>query len=129
MAENDLESFNWRPFCFLAAILFFTFWLRVVKIYFHAKFRPSSSKIERFSGHFVFWRPFCFVAAILFLAAIFFHFWVRAVKIYLHAKFRASSSKIERVIVLFVLFTFFTFFCSEMAAGGQDLLACKISCF
>ena len=44
----------------LAANLFFSghfvfyFWLRVVKIYFHAKFRPSSSKIERVMLNLVF---------------------------------------------------------------------------
>ena len=41
-------------FVFLVAILFFTFWLRVVKIYFHAKVWPSSLKNEWFGGHFVF---------------------------------------------------------------------------
>ena len=46
--------------CFLAAILFLNFWLQVVKIYFHVKFRPSSSKIECVMLNFVLWRPFCF---------------------------------------------------------------------
>ena len=36
----------------LVAILFFTFWLRAVKIYFHAKFRASSFKIERIMRNF-----------------------------------------------------------------------------
>ena len=62
---------------------------------FHAKFRASSSKIERvilnlvLGGHFVFCRHFLMG-------------WLREVKIYLHAKFRASSSKIERVMLNFV---------------------------
>ena len=75
-------------------------WLRVVKIYFHAKFRACSSKIEQVMLNFIFWRPFCFLAAILF-----FTFWLQVVKIYFHAKFRASRSKIERVILNFVFCT------------------------
>ena len=73
-SSSKIEQFGGHFVLFLAAILFFTFWLRVVKIYFDTKFRPSSSKIEQFGGHFVFWRSFCFLVAILFLAAIFFTF-------------------------------------------------------
>ena len=49
----------WQPFCFFAAI-FLKGWLRVVKIYLHAKSRACSLKNEWvtvnliFGGHFVF---------------------------------------------------------------------------
>ena len=68
-------------------------WLRAVKIYLYAKFRASSSKIERVMLNFVFC-ALCFFTFFTF----FVRKWLRAVKIYLHAKFRASSSKIEQVI-------------------------------
>ena len=72
----------WRSFCFL-----------VVKIYFHAKFWPSSSKIEQFGrhfvfgGHFVFWWPFYFLAKKM----------RRVIMNYL-AKCWASSLKIDSVM-------------------------------
>ena len=85
------------------------FWVWAVKIYLHAKFWASSLKIERIMLNFVLY--------------IRFHiFWAQTVKIYLHATVWASSSKIERVMLNFVFFTF-------LAAGGQDILVCKISDF
>ena len=86
-----LNFILWRPFYLLVAILLFgghfifDFWLRVVKIYFHAKLQDSSLKIEVF-GSLFFWRPFYFLQAILFF--------------YFHIKFRPSSSRIERVMVI-----------------------------
>ena len=61
-----LNFILWRPFYLLVAILLFgghfifDFWLRVVKIYFHAKLQASSLKIEVF-GSLFFWRPFYFL--------------------------------------------------------------------
>ena len=74
--------------------------VRAVKIYLHANFLASSSKIEQVMVNFVF---FTFQV-----------FWLRAVKIYLHAKFRSYGSKIERVMLNFGFYVFlnvFTFFC------------------
>ena len=105
---------------FLAAILFLTFWLRMVKIYFHAKFQASSSKIERVMLNFVFC-ALCFLRFLrfcifgLFCVFTLFCFFVLI-----------AGAQVFFIFVLFCAFYVFYVFCSEMAAGGQDLLVCKI---
>ena len=82
----------------------------------------------RFSFLHFFLRFYIFIltVTIRFCALRFLRFYVSPlIKICLHAKFWASSSKIELVTVNFEYFTFSCF----LAAGGQDLLACKISGF
>ena len=81
-------------FCALWFLRFLRFfvrkWLRTVKIYLYAKFRASSSKIERVMLNFVF-------CALCFLR-FFVQKWLQTAKIYLYAKFRASSLEINRVM-------------------------------
>jgi len=102
---------------FMFFFSFFTFfvqkWLRAVKIYLHANFWASSSKIEPVMLNLVFYVFFVFFGLLRFYPILLF----------------CTNSWRPSVFCTFVLFTFFNVFyvfCLEMAAGGQDLLACKI---
>ena len=71
--------FYFCTFVLFVLFMFFTFfvqkWLRVVKIYLHAKFRASSSKIERVMFNLVCIFYFCtFVLFVLFMIFTFFAF-------------------------------------------------------
>ena len=54
---SDLAAILFFGGYFVFGVYFFHFWLRAVKIYLHAKFWVSSSKIERVMVNFVFPHP------------------------------------------------------------------------
>merc|ERR1712020_35579 len=60
--ERVMHNFAiWRPFCFLAAILKKSKFVRTVHTNFHAKSGLCNSRNERVMLNFAIWRPFCFL--------------------------------------------------------------------
>ena len=107
-ARNERVMLNfaiWRPFCFLAAILFFIFFQNLFGL--SIQNLDSVAQDERVLLNFAIWRPFYFLAAILFFKKK--SKFGQTVHTNFHAKSGLYSSRNEQVMLNFVIWRPFCF--------------------